>query len=96
VVIWHIFPRFGILLHEKSGNPVSDGDAYDELLTREEIQTVITKMNLLMALERVEECVTNFDLQVGGLVARWFIFIPKILIWVYFGGPRNGKCLFYL
>jgi hypothetical protein len=24
--------------------------------------------------------------------ARWFIFIPKILVWVYFGGPWNGKC----
>ena len=42
----------------------TDGDAYDEMLTREEIQTMITKMNLLMALERVEECVKNFDLQV--------------------------------
>jgi hypothetical protein len=25
-------------------------------------------------------------------VARWFIFKPKILIWVNFGGPLNGKC----
>jgi hypothetical protein len=24
-------------------------------------------------------------------VARWFIFKPKIQIWVYFGGPWNGK-----
>jgi hypothetical protein len=25
-------------------------------------------------------------------VARWFILIPKIPIWVNFGGPWNGKC----
>jgi hypothetical protein len=25
-------------------------------------------------------------------VARWFIFKPKIPIWVNFGGPWNGKC----
>jgi hypothetical protein len=25
-------------------------------------------------------------------VARCFIFIPKIPIWVYYGGPWNGKC----
>jgi hypothetical protein len=24
-------------------------------------------------------------------VARWFIFKPKIAIWVNFAGPRNGK-----
>jgi hypothetical protein len=24
-------------------------------------------------------------------VARWYIFIPKIPIWVYFGEPWNGK-----
>jgi hypothetical protein len=24
-------------------------------------------------------------------VARWYIFKPKIPIWVNFGGPRNGK-----
>jgi hypothetical protein len=25
-------------------------------------------------------------------VARWFVFEPKIPIWVNFGGPWNGKC----
>jgi hypothetical protein len=25
-------------------------------------------------------------------VARWFVFKPKIPIWVNFGGPLNGKC----
>ena len=33
------------------------------MLTREEIQSVITKVNLLMALERVEECARKGDLQ---------------------------------
>ena len=40
----------------------SGEDAYDLLLTKEEIQSVITKINLLMALEQVESCVKNFDL----------------------------------
>jgi len=44
-------------------NFLSDGDAYDEMLTREEMQSMINKMNLLIALERVEECVRNRDLQ---------------------------------
>jgi hypothetical protein len=25
-------------------------------------------------------------------VARWFVFKPKIPIWVNFGGPWRGKC----
>jgi hypothetical protein len=29
-------------------------------------------------------------------VARWFIFKPKIPIWVIFGGPWTGKCLYIL
>jgi hypothetical protein len=29
-------------------------------------------------------------------VARWFIFTPKISIWVNFGGPWNGKCWYIL
>jgi hypothetical protein len=29
-------------------------------------------------------------------VARWFVFKPKIPIWVNFGGPLNGKCWYIL
>jgi hypothetical protein len=29
-----------------------------------------------------------------GRVARWFLFRPKILICVCFGGPWNGKCCY--
>jgi hypothetical protein len=29
-------------------------------------------------------------------VARWFIFVPKISIWVNFGGPWNGKYWYIL
>jgi hypothetical protein len=28
-------------------------------------------------------------------VATWFVFKPKIQIWVHFGGYCNGRCLFY-
>ena len=34
-------------------------DAYDELLTQEEIQTHIDKINQLLALEKIEECVKS-------------------------------------
>jgi hypothetical protein len=29
-------------------------------------------------------------------VARWFVFQPKIPIWVNFGGPKNRKCWYIL
>jgi hypothetical protein len=29
-------------------------------------------------------------------VARWFVFKPKIQIWVNFGGPQHEKCLYVL
>jgi hypothetical protein len=29
-------------------------------------------------------------------VARWFVFKPKIPLWVNFGGPCNGKSCFIL
>jgi hypothetical protein len=29
-------------------------------------------------------------------VARWFVFKPKIPIWVNFGGHWNGKCCYSL
>jgi hypothetical protein len=27
---------------------------------------------------------------------RWYMFIPKIPIWVHFGGPWNGNCCYIL
>lgn len=36
-------------------------DIYDEYLTHEEIQTHVDKINQLLALERIEECVKNRD-----------------------------------
>jgi hypothetical protein len=32
----------------------------------------------------------------GCRVARWFIFIPKIPVWVHFGGSWNRKCWYIL
>jgi hypothetical protein len=29
-------------------------------------------------------------------VARWFVFKPKIQIWVNFGGSCNGRCWYIL
>jgi hypothetical protein len=31
-----------------------------------------------------------------GRVARWLVFKPKIIIWVNFGDPLNGKCWYIL
>jgi hypothetical protein len=33
---------------------------------------------------------------VSSRVARWFVFKPKIPIWVNFEGPLNGKCWYIL
>jgi hypothetical protein len=45
---------------------------------------------------RVQMFIHGFDLLHGSSVrtrvARWFIFKPKIPIWVNFGGPYIGKC----
>jgi hypothetical protein len=40
--------------------------------------------------------VANLLITVRGRVARWFIFKPKLPIWVHFGGPWNGKCCYIL
>jgi hypothetical protein len=32
----------------------------------------------------------------SSMVARWYVFKPKIPIWVNFGGPWNGKCGYIL
>jgi hypothetical protein len=37
-----------------------------------------------------------FFRQVGNKVARWFIFKPKIPIWINFGGYCNGRCWYIL
>jgi hypothetical protein len=34
--------------------------------------------------------------EIGARVARWYIFKPKIPIWVNFGGPWNGKVCYIL
>jgi hypothetical protein len=41
VVIWYIFPRFGILDQEKSGNPGSSWyESIDDILTMDSFTTV--------------------------------------------------------
>jgi hypothetical protein len=32
----------------------------------------------------------------GIRVARWFVFEPKIPIWINFGGPCDGRCWYIL
>jgi hypothetical protein len=38
----------------------------------------------------------RFFVLVSARVARWFSFVPKIQIWVYFGRPWNGKSWYIL
>ena len=45
-------------------NDSSTNDAYDELLTQEEIQDHIDKINQLIALERIENYVKSHDVEV--------------------------------
>lgn len=41
----------------------TNDDAYNELLTQDEIQSHIDKINQLLALERIEECVKAYDIE---------------------------------
>jgi hypothetical protein len=38
----------------------------------------------------------QYALCIARRVARWYIFKPKISIWVNFGGPLNGKVWYSL
>lgn len=40
-----------------------EGDVYDQLLTQEEIQIHVEKINQLLILEQIEDCVKSFDLE---------------------------------
>ena len=50
-------------IEECNNRPIDyvPSDIYDEYLTHEEIQSHIDKINQLLALERIEECVKNRD-----------------------------------
>jgi hypothetical protein len=48
------------------------------------------------AIERDNKTKEEKIMKVCNRVARWFIFKPKILIWVNFGGPWNGKYWYIL
>jgi hypothetical protein len=48
---------------------------------------------------KLKEKIVEINFTASGFecrVARWFIFKPKIPIWVNFGGPWNGKCWYIL
>jgi hypothetical protein len=49
-----------------------------------------TKKNLASLISFVQ------DKTLGSRLARWFVFKPKIPIWVNFGGPQDEKCLYIL
>jgi hypothetical protein len=49
------------------------------------------------AAARQEQTNINVKIHLGTIirVARWYIFKPKITIWVNLGGPLNGKCWYF-
>jgi hypothetical protein len=57
-----------------------------------------SKIDLIMKLDWPDFAVHAHANQINQLkpvpvrVARWFHFRPKMPVWVYFGGPWNGKC----
>jgi hypothetical protein len=51
----------------------------------------MTQQNFLTHLKHPPFCI-NPTLVVWDRVARWYIFRPKIAIWVNFGGSCNERC----
>jgi hypothetical protein len=76
VVYLYIFPHFGILNKEKSGNPARNRCV---MLCH----TMRPKSGSILGLSHGGE--------VAARVARWFVFKPKIQIWVNFGGSCDGR-----
>jgi hypothetical protein len=48
--------------------------------------------NRLFSPDKCRENETKTCAVILSRVARWFVFTPKVPIWVNFGGPWNGKC----
>jgi hypothetical protein len=102
MVIWYIFLHFGILDQEKSGNPdrlrsriwqlscvphfSNDGDKNTQT-------TFLTRQRRHQKVTAFETC---SRLTLGGRVARWFVFKPKIPIWVNFVGSCYEKYWYIL
>jgi hypothetical protein len=65
---------------------------------KQKLQTMIQHMYVICTLKLTlhKSVVLRKDEILGHdtRVARWHILIPKILIWVYFGGPWNGKSIY--
>jgi hypothetical protein len=79
------FSRFGMLYQEKSGNPDIDNKKKIEREKRSVKKNVCREFCNFPQFHFLEQTVSH-------RVARWFIFKPKIPIWVYFRGPWYGKC----
>jgi hypothetical protein len=56
---------------------------------------VMLQLEIRRKMDVPKSCVTDRQspqLTLWSRAARWFIFKPKIRIWVIFGGPLIGKC----
>jgi hypothetical protein len=99
VAIWYISSRLGILNKEKSGNPVklphSAGRVKDDDFQCQDVPFKSFEEQPLRQRFHLDECAVRAEQQLGvdigkksmilGIrVARWYIFKPKIQIWVKF------------
>jgi hypothetical protein len=74
-----IFVTFG--MHQVDGSPQDPGVHVDLFARR------------VSEVKRPEKAIKNsLDIVHTSRDARWFVFKPKISIWVNFGGSCNGRC----
>jgi hypothetical protein len=68
------------------------GEKSPHLVTLSQIPIFLSQLSYLIS-NRNSQC---FRIRFATSVARWFIFKPKIQIWVNFGRSCNGRCFVFL
>jgi hypothetical protein len=104
VYLWYIFPRFGMLHQEKSGNPawhlliVTQYDTHFLLSSSKPLAFSVYQPKYLLFGKSWVKSVKFFRPNVVRpiRVASWYIFMPKLPIRLYFGGHWNEKCWYIL
>jgi hypothetical protein len=91
VVFWYIFVRFGLFSQEKSGNRAQPSFLPMIVFLSATLSSGMTGISLRLATASdfsvTELWRGSLRIKLLARVARWFVFKPKILIWVNFVGP---------
>jgi hypothetical protein len=88
---WYIFSGVGVIHQEKSGNP----DSFLKIF----FQTSPNAQSLQLSPSNpvsAKLALRNNRNALQCRVARWFVFKPKIQIWVHFVGFCNERCWYIL